>query len=120
MRHLVRFGTGRLVALAALVAALVVVAGAATVGHAATNGTLTPTVTVLNDQSPLVLGTPTPGGNIGYELKLSNEVTNTNTLNHIAFTDTIGSKGTIVYLSASSNTTCSGFGSSTLSCTGSK
>ena len=121
MRQLRSLGTARRwVIFAALLAALAVLAGSATIGRAATNGTLTSTVTVLNDQSPLVLGTPTPGKNIGYELKLSNDPPNTNTLNHIAFTDTIGNKGTIVYLSFSANASCSGKGTSTLSCTGSQ
>jgi len=119
MRHLSTRGraTTRLLALAGLIAALAL-SGAAKVGLAGTNGTLTPTITVLNDQSPLILGTPTPGGNIGYDLNLSN--TSTNTLNHVAFTDTIGSTGTIAYLNAPSNVSCSGLGTSTLSCTSSQ
>jgi hypothetical protein len=118
MRLFRSFGTARRgVIFAALLVALAVLAGAATVGRAATDATLTPHVTVLNDPGPLVLGTPTPGGNIGYELNLLNADTNTNTFNHIKFTDTIGAGGTVVYLSTTANVSCSGKGSSTITCT---
>jgi hypothetical protein len=96
--------------------ALLALSGAARVGLAGTTASLTPKVTVLNDQSALVLGTPTPGKNIGYDLNISNQ--STNTFNHLAFTDTIGSKATVVYVSAPSNVDCSGsMGKATLSCT---
>ena len=118
MRQQRSLGTARRwVIFAALLAALAVLAGAATVGRAATDATLTTSVKVLNDQSPLVPGTPTPGGNIGYELNLLNDPTNTNTFNHIKFTDTIGAGGTVVYVNTTANVSCSGKGSATLSCT---
>jgi hypothetical protein len=118
MRLLGSFGKARrAIVFAALLLALAVLAGAATIGRAATDATLTPTVKVLNDPGPLVLGTPTPGGNIGYELNLLNAPTNTNTFNHIQFTDTIGTGGTVVYLSTTANVSCSGKGSSTITCT---
>src|SRR2546430_17669775 len=112
MRHLSTKGRAatRLLALAGLIAALAL-SGAAKVGLAGTNGTLTHTVTVLNDQSPLILGTPTPGGNIGYDLNLNN--TSTNMLNHVAFPDTIGSRGTILHVNAPPNVLFSGLGTST-------
>jgi hypothetical protein len=108
-------GVWKLAALAALFGVLVL-SGAAKVGHAGTTGELSATVTVLNDaEAGLVLGTPTPGKNIGYDLFITNG--STNTLNHLAFTDTIGNKGSIVYLNADSATSCTGFGTATLSCT---
>jgi hypothetical protein len=112
------FGTARRwLVFGTLLVALAVLAGAATVGRAATDAALTTQVTVLNDPGPLVLGTPTPGGNIGYELTLTNDPANTNTFNHIKFTDTIGTGGTVVYVSTSANVSCSGKGTGTLSCT---
>lgn len=107
-----KVATWRLAALAALVGVLAL-SGAAKVGLAGTTGQLTPTVTVLNDVSALVLGTPTPGKNIGYDLNIANG--STNTLNHLEFTDTIGSNGKIVYLNAPAGVSCSG--TVTLSCT---
>jgi hypothetical protein len=106
-------GVWRLAAFAALFGVLVL-GGAAKVSRATTNGVLVATVTVLNDQSTLVLGTPTPGKNIGYDINLANPIDNPNTLNHIAFTDSIPG-GKIVYLHADPGVTCSG--TTTLSCT---
>ena len=106
-------GAWRLAAFAALFTVLAL-SGAAKVGHATTNGVLTPTVTVLNDQSTLVLGTPTPGQNVGYDIQIANPTDNPNTLNHIAFTDSIPG-GKIVYVQAGPGVTCSG--TTTLSCT---
>jgi hypothetical protein len=121
MKDLIVDGRGRirLLVLAVLAAALALT-GAAKVGHAgtSTNGQLTASISVLNDQSPLVLGAPTPGGNIGYDLRVFNDPTiSTNTVNHVAFSDSIGSKGTVVYINAPSTVSCSGMGTSTLSCT---
>jgi uncharacterized repeat protein (TIGR01451 family) len=95
--------------------ALLAVSGAANVGQAGTNGALTPTITVLNDNTDgLILGQPTPGGNIGYDLNVNN--TSTNTLNHILFTDTIPSPATIDFINAPPGVSCSGSGTNTLSC----
>lgn len=105
----------RLVLLLALIAALAIGGAAAKMSSAATNGVLATNVTVLNDQDPLVLGAPTPGGNIGYDLNVSN--VSTNTVNHLAFTDTIGNKGTVVFINAPATVSCTGQGTSTLSCT---
>jgi hypothetical protein len=103
----------RLALLAALGAALAL-AGAAKIGYAATNGTLTTSISVLNDSNPLILGQPTPGGNIGFHINVSNQ--STNTLNHLVFTDTNGANNTIVYLNFTGTGTCSGLGTGTLSC----
>jgi hypothetical protein len=105
----------RLVLLLALIAALALGGAAAKISSAATNGVLTANATVLNDQNPLVLGAPSPGGNIGYDLSVING--STNTVNHLVFTDTIGNKGTVVFINAPANVSCSGMGTSTLSCT---
>jgi len=116
MRHLSTRGraTTRLLALAGLIAALAL-SGAAKVGLAGTNGALTASITVLNDGGGLIAGQPTPGGNIGYDLNVTNG--STNTLNHLVFTDTNGANGSIVFLSAPPNVSCTGVGTTTLSCT---
>ena len=63
----------------------------------------------------LILGQPTPGGNIGYDLNLNNK--STNTLNHIVATDTVPSPATIAFFSAPAGVSCSGLGTNTLTCT---
>ncbi len=96
--------------------ALLALSGAARVGLAATNGQLTATITVLNDDTTgLILGAPTPGGNIGYRLNLNN--TSTNTLNHIVISDSVPSPATVAFFSAPTGVSCSGLGSNTLTCT---
>jgi uncharacterized repeat protein (TIGR01451 family) len=102
--------------------ALLALTGAARVGHAATNGALTPTITVLNDNpdgsNGLILGQPTPGGNIGYRLNLNNQ--STNTLNHIVISDTVPGTASVVFFSAPTGVSCSGQGTNTLTCTSSQ
>jgi hypothetical protein len=97
MRLLGSFGTARrLLAFASLLVALAVLAGAATVGRAATTNPISATFTVLNDVSATVPGQPSPGGNIGYKLVGSN--TGSSVVNHFFFSESIGSKGKVVYL----------------------
>jgi hypothetical protein len=103
----------RLVAFAALLTALAVVAAAATVGRAANTNPISATFTVLNDVSATVPGQPSPGGNIGYALAGQN--TSTSVVNHFVFSETIGSKGKVVYLDFH-GVSCSGLGTDTVSC----
>ena len=103
----------RFVAIGVLVAA-VALAGAVKVGSAATTR-VSAQITVLNDSSPLILGTATPGGNMGYDLAIAN--VGGTTIKHLVFTDTIGPNGRVVYVKTGDPApTCSGIGTATLTC----
>jgi uncharacterized repeat protein (TIGR01451 family) len=101
-------GTG-LVVLALGVAAL---AGGAAIGKAANQPSIVfPHPTVLNDLSQTIPGQPSPGGNIGYTVSVSNS--GTSTANHISVTETI-SAGTLVYVSTTGGLVCPDFTSTTV------
>jgi uncharacterized repeat protein (TIGR01451 family) len=103
----------RFVAIGVLVAA-VALGGAVKLGSAATTR-VSAQIVVLNDSSPLILGTATPGGNMGYDLVITN--TGATTLQRVTFTDTIGPNGSVAYVnSADPAVQCSGVGTSTLTC----
>lgn len=110
MKVLTADGRGRIrfLVLAVLASALVLT-GAAKVGHAGTgtNGQLTAVVTQLN--------APSPGGNIGFEVKITN--IGASTVNHIQFTDALTGTPptTFPIVSTSDPTDCSG-ATTTLSC----
>jgi uncharacterized repeat protein (TIGR01451 family) len=102
----------RLLVLAVLVAALALT-GAAKVGHAASsNGVAVTDWHVLNDISSTVAGQPSPGGNIGYDLTVSNQ--GTSTANHLVLTESIGAGGSTVLVQSTPNV-CTG--GTTLTCT---
>ena len=101
--------------LVALVATTALMVGATAVVGDAGNGIVTPVVTNLNTVNPLIAGQPTPGGNIGYDINVTNS--GSNTINHITLTDTNGSTNRVVYIQATDPAvTCSGLNTSTLSC----
>jgi uncharacterized repeat protein (TIGR01451 family) len=82
----------------------VALAGGAGIGQAASQPSLKfPPPTVLNDVSTTVPGQPSPGGNIGYTVNLTND--GTSTANHISVTETI-SAGTLVYVSVTGGIAC--------------
>jgi hypothetical protein len=115
MGHAARTGaaTRRLITLVAVAA--LAIGGAAVVGGAA-NGIVTPTITNLNSVNPLIAGQPTPGGNVGYDLQLTN--TSRNTINHVTLGDTNGPTNTVVYFSSPDPAvTCTGLNTPTLNCT---
>jgi uncharacterized repeat protein (TIGR01451 family) len=109
------FGAGFVV----LALGVVALAGGAGIGQAASQPSLAfPPVTVLNDVSATVPGQPSPGGNIGYTVNVSNN--GTSTANHISVTETI-SAGTLVYVSVTGGITCPAVAPvSTLTCSISK
>jgi uncharacterized repeat protein (TIGR01451 family) len=97
------------VLLVALALAVLALAGAATKGQAAASPGVVTTVAVLNDTGDLQAG-PSPGGNIGYTLRVENK--STSTANHFAFTDSIDPAGILFFadpdLSNAPGLTCSG------------
>jgi uncharacterized repeat protein (TIGR01451 family) len=96
------------VLLVALALTVLTLAGAATKGQAAASPGVVTTVVVLNDTGDTQAG-PSPGGNIGYTLKVANQ--STSTANHFAFTDSIDPAGTLFFsdpdLSNAPGVTCS-------------
>jgi uncharacterized repeat protein (TIGR01451 family) len=107
------FGGGLLV----LALGVLALAGGATVGQAANQPSiLFPKPVVLNDLSSTIPGQPSPGGNIGYTVTVSNS--GTSTANHITVTETINA-GTLVYVSTTGGLVCPAVTStpvSTLTC----
>jgi len=105
------------VVLVALALAVLALAGAATNGRAAGSpGVVVTSFTVLNDDGLTIPGQPSPGGNIGYDIQVSNN--GTSVANHISLSQTIGSTGTVVYV-ASTGISCPAVTStptSTLTC----
>jgi uncharacterized repeat protein (TIGR01451 family) len=91
-------------ALVALAFAALAVGGAAATGHAAASpGVEANSFTVINNDSDKFQ--PSPGGNIGYDIKVSND-NGTSIANHVSLTETIGTgtlgtPGTLHYVSAS-------------------
>ncbi len=83
-----------------LLTGLVALSGGATSGRAAgAPGVGITAFTVLNDDTVnTVPGQPTPGGNIGYSITVTNN--GTSTANHLSLSETIGSTGTVVYVDA--------------------
>jgi len=79
---------------------IVALSGGATSGHAAgAPGVAITAFTVLNDDTVnTVPGQPTPGGNIGYSITVTNN--GTSTANHLSLSETIGSTGAVVYVDA--------------------
>ena len=103
----------RLVAIGVLVAA-VALGGAVKVGSAASTK-VSAQIVVLNDSSPLILGTATPGGNMGYDLAIAN--TGTTLIKRLVFSDTIGPNGIVVYVNTGDPAArCTGLGTATLTC----
>jgi TusA-related sulfurtransferase len=88
-----RGGRGGIVAaLLAVIVSLVVFAGGAATVHAAASPGVTTSVTVLNDDSPRAQGHPSPGGNIGYEIKVANNGGSVG--NHFSLNESVGSYAT--------------------------
>ena len=118
MNNLRRLASRRALAVVGLLAAVAVVAlgGAIKVGRAASANPVSWTFTVLNDVSATIPGQPTPGGNIGYELKGAAD--QGQTANHLVLTESIGSAGKVVYIGSTGNPglSCSGLNTATLSC----
>jgi hypothetical protein len=86
-------------ALLALALSAIALAGAVGTGNAASSPAVTVTsFTVLNDDTNQFFQ-PTAGGNIGYDIQVANN--GTSIANHMSLTETIGTTGTLVYVSAS-------------------
>jgi hypothetical protein len=102
-----RSGRGGIVAaVIAMIASLVVFAGGAATVHAAASPGVTVSVTVLNDDSPTVQGHPSPGGNIGYEIKVAND--GGSVANHFSLTESVGSYATALVFNSMAFTNITG------------
>jgi uncharacterized repeat protein (TIGR01451 family) len=107
-------GRIRLLVLALLAAALTLT-GAAKIGNAATSaGVVVTNWHVLNDVSATILGQPSPGGNVGYDIAVANQ--GTATANHVTFSESIGAGGQVVLIPVQAGISCTGIGTTTLSC----
>src|SRR3954471_21708085 len=92
------FTSGRRAGAAALLVALVALGGAVAGGNAAPSNGVSAAFTVLNDVSATIPGQPTPGGNVGYDVVVTNG--GTSTINHVVLTQSIGSAGSVVFIKA--------------------
>jgi hypothetical protein len=102
-----RSGRGGIVAaLLAVIVSLVVFAGGAATVHAAASPGVTVSVTVLNDDSPTAQGHPSPGGNIGYEIKVAND--GGSVANHFSLTESVGSYATALVFNSMAFTNITG------------
>lgn len=118
MNLLRSFGTAKRHVLAvtalALAAACVAFAGGAATSNAATsNGVVVTSWSVLNDPgNGDILGQPSPGGNVGYDITVSNQ--GTSTANHVVLTESIGTGGQVALIARATGIACSG--TTTLTC----
>ena len=102
----------RFVALAVLATTLAL-SGAAKLGHAGnTPGVQVTAWKVLNDSTANILGQPSPGGNIGYDITVQNN--GTSTTNHLVLSESIGTGGAVGFVQSTPANVCSG--TSTLTC----
>jgi uncharacterized repeat protein (TIGR01451 family) len=86
-------------ALLALTVSAIALAGAAGTGRAASSPAVAPTSFSILNADPSQFFEPTAGGNIGYDITVANN--GTSIANHLSLTETIGTKGVLVYRSAS-------------------
>ena len=110
----ISLGVRRAVVAVSAVVVLVLLALAGGVGRgSASPGGVSTTFTVLNDVSATIQGQPTPGGNIGYAITVTN---NTNrALQDVNLSEGIGDAGLVALINAT-GISCSGLNAKRMTC----